>query len=163
MKTEAVPQDCLRSIFVPIPKKPGERKCDEFRFISLMSFLNHLICKFSRFGLTNIIYNQSFSNFIVTYGFGPTTVASFIVVSPYAQLMLELALVSLNSKLMYIRISLALILREYKIYIEILCFSKTGTGDGHYGYRKITHTNLYLHVNWYIFEGNFDKTFLRIG
>ena len=32
-----IPRDWLKSTFIPIPKKPGARKCAEFRLISLMS------------------------------------------------------------------------------------------------------------------------------
>lgn len=35
--TGSIPQDWLTSIFVPIPKKPSSKKCEEYRTISLMS------------------------------------------------------------------------------------------------------------------------------
>lgn len=44
-QTGKIPEDWLKSTFIPIPKKPNARRCEEYRTISLMSHILKLFLK----------------------------------------------------------------------------------------------------------------------
>ena len=44
-KTQQWPQDCKRSIFIPVPKKGNARECSNYRTIALISHTNKVMLK----------------------------------------------------------------------------------------------------------------------
>ena len=44
-KTQQWPQDCKRSVFIPIPKKGNAKKCSNYRTVALISHANKVMLK----------------------------------------------------------------------------------------------------------------------
>ena len=52
-KTQQWPQDCKRSVFIPIPKKANAKECSNYRTIALISHATKVMQKFSKPGFCN--------------------------------------------------------------------------------------------------------------
>ena len=44
-KTQQWPQDCKRSVFIPIPKKDNAKECSNYRTIALISYASKVMLK----------------------------------------------------------------------------------------------------------------------
>ena len=53
-KTQQLPQDWKRSVFIPIPKKGNAKQCSNYCTIALISHTNKVISKFSKPGFNSM-------------------------------------------------------------------------------------------------------------
>ena len=52
-KTQQWPQDCKRSVFIPIPKKGNAKECSNYHTIALISHTSKVMLKFSKPGFNS--------------------------------------------------------------------------------------------------------------
>ena len=52
-KTQQWPQDWIRSVFIPIPKKGNAKECSNYRTIALISHASKVMLKISKPGFSN--------------------------------------------------------------------------------------------------------------
>ena len=55
-KTQQWPQDCKKSVFIPVPKKGNVKECSNYHTVALISQASKVILKILQAGLKECVY-----------------------------------------------------------------------------------------------------------